>query len=418
VSDWFRRRWWVVAGTVAAVVAVVVTVIAVSGDDAAALGVMPLERVLDADAGGVMPALAGVGSILFDAEVDPHATDLAYFSYIIGDLPEVTAHRAGSDRPLWTFRGDGTVTAVHLSTVGDVLLVFSTCKALCPQVIGLDPGSGKRLWTADVPAASLIGDAGGYAVLQLADGETLTDVAGIDVRTGEVAWRTAPTEGRDRYAMVPGTTRMAHYAPAGTLSLVDITTGQTPVTVTAPPYADGDSPELTASAGEVALKTGAGSTVYAATDLAQRWTRDAIVHAIEPDLLYVSGSDHGTVVDGSGRVRWRTENEVFFGADGDDWGLSWRYESAGGSEVTYVDLATGRRLTGDDHAPAYREKGGVLQVDGIDNEGDATFWYLALPSGRHAELGTHDILAGTCAFGHTLIACLDTRGRLGMWRYR
>jgi hypothetical protein len=52
------------------------------------------------------------------------------------------------------------------------------------------------------------------------------------------------------------------------------------------------------------------------------------------------------------------------------------------------------------------------------NDGDATFWYLALPSGQQAELGPQDILAGTCAFGHALIACLDTRGRLGLWRYR
>jgi hypothetical protein len=265
----------------------------------------------------------------------------------------------------------------------------------------------------------LIGDADGYAAVQLTNGQYLTDAAGVDLRTGRIAWRIEGTGGHDRFAMITGTKRLAHYAHAGSLRLVDITTGRADVTVPVPPPREDDVPELYATAGEVVLTSDAGSTVYAADDLSERWSREELVRPVRPGLLYVGGNDHGNAVDAAGHTRWRAASDVFLGADGGGWGFTSKYQDSGGVRIDYLDLATGRRLAEDDHVAANRERGGVLQVDSLDNDGGATFWYLALPSGQRADLGTvDDVLAGTCAFGPAYIACLDARGRLGTWRYR
>ncbi len=408
MGHWLRRRWWVVAGALAVVVAAVITVVAVAGDEPD-LGVMPLARVLDAD--------VGVDSrVAFDAEAGDR--DVAYFAYTVGELPEVTAYRPGTDRPLWTFRGDATVIRLHLAVAGDVLLLFSTCKLLCPRLVGLDRRDGKRLWTADLPVSGSIGAAGGHAALQLTDGQFLTDAAGVDLRTGEVTWRIEDTGGHDRYAMVPGVNRMAHYSHTGQLRLVDLATGQATATVPVAPHQDTDTRELYATAGEVVLTNASASSVHDPADLTRRWSRDTAVRPIAPGRLYVSAGNDGEVVDGAGRPLWRAPSTVFLGADGGGWGFTTSSQDSGGTRIDYLDLDTGRRLAQDDHATAYREPGGVLQADSLDDEGGMTFWYLALPSGQRAELGSIDVLASRCAFGPTLAACLDPQGRLGLWRYR
>lgn len=408
MSHWLRTRWWVVAAAVVVVVAAVVTVVAVVGDEPE-LGVTPLARVLDADVGVD-------GRTAFDVEAGER--DVAYFAYTIGELPRVAAYQADTGRPLWTFEGDATVTRLHVSVAGDVLLLFSTCKVLCPGLVGLDRRDGKRLWTSDLPVSGLIGAEGGHAALQLTDGQFLTDAAGVDLRTGEVTWRIEETGGHDRYAMVPGTPWMAHYAHAGELRLVDLATGRATRAVPAEPATVDDAPDLYVTAGEVVLTNESTSTVYAPADLTERWSRDTVVRPIAPGLLYVSAGDHGDVVDGAGHPQWRVPSIVFVGAAGADWGFTRSYQDSGGTRSDYLALDTGRRLAQDDHAMAYREAPGVLLVDALDDEGSATFSYLALPSGERAELGSLDVLASTCAFGPTLVGCLDTRGRLGLWRYR
>jgi PQQ-like domain len=407
-----RRRWWVAA--VAAVVAVVVIVVlATSGGDP---GVTSLERVVTAE------NQAPDSDLVFDAVLDG---DMAYFAYTVGGSQVVAAYRAGADEPAWELADGGTVTEIQLAEADGVLLVMSLCAGSCDRLMGIDTRDGERLWTSDLPAFEVVGAADGHVAMQLMDQDRhLTDAVGIEARTGRIAWRVDGTDGRDRFEMVEGTSRLVHYAHAGELRLLDLATGRAEVTAEAEPFVRGDSATLTASAEDVVLELSddneVTSTVYAGDDLSERWSRDATVYVLAPGVFYAEEGTDGLVLDADGQEKWRTEGQVFTGYDGP---VEWVYTSAyqGDGQTTrnrYFDLDSGDELAEHDRTIALSEPDGVLLVNSLATDASATFQYLAMPSGDLVDLGTHDVRTGSCAYGHSHLACLDTRSRFGIWRYR
>jgi len=394
-----RRRFWVVGGAVLAVVVVVVGVVVLVG------GGLSREVTLDVAA----PEPDSV-DVVFGGD------DTAYVSYFADRRHRVVAIRAGADEPLWT-TAFADLDTVQLAMTDGVLLMLTDCTPGCDTMVALDPGTGKTRWTTKISVPQVLGVSGGRLVVYTAANSVYTGVAALDPRSGRVAWRFG--DGRDRFALVPGTTRLAHYDATGTLRLVDVATGRATEAVDVPAYQDGES-TLSATDSVVVLSLETGSSVHDAGDLTELWTAEGLIHPVRDDRFYRGG----VVTDDRGRELWRTEERIFRTAPDAAWGYTQTYEARDRYRTNYVDLTTGDVLTDGWNTPVHTAPDGVLEVDshGIGtNVGTGTsldLWYVELPTGDRTDLGTLDVYRESCEFGATHLVCLDTDGQLGMWSYR
>lgn len=400
-----RKRFWVAGGVVLAVVVVVVGVVVLVG------GGLTREVTVAVAGQDGDPETTTVDVVFDDAD-----DNTAYVNFLSDFRQRVVAIRAGEDEPLWTAAFTDLDTVQLVMTDG-MLLMLTHCSPGCDSVIALDRRTGKTRWTAKLSVPEVLGVSGGRLVVYTSANSVYSGVAGLDLKTGRVAWRFG--DGSDRFALVPGTTRLAHYDATGTLRLVDVATGRATEAVDVPAYEKGES-TLSATDSVVVLSLEGGSSVHDSGDLAELWTADGLIFPIG-DNRFFTGS---TVADDRGREVWRSEERVSRTSPDAAWGYLRIYEGTDVYRTQYVDPATGDRLADDHNTPVYTGDEGVLEVDtqgsgiGIGSGSGLSLWYVALPSGDRTDLGALDVFRETCGFGPTHLVCLDTERKLGMWSYR
>jgi outer membrane protein assembly factor BamB len=413
-----RRRRWIGAAVVLAVVLAVGVVAlvrrATSGD-----GPMKLRRTVTGKVASGRLEPAG-RLVLIDGGT-------AYFAYVANGRSWVSAFRAGrGDRPLWTVEIKLPGGSSSLSVADGVLVVISSCGQPCTSVLGLDAGTGHQLWTQQLPAAGVLGDARGHLAIRLTDGMFLSDVVGVEARTGRQVWRLDGAGGLNRLEQVPGTTHLVQYQSGRALRLIDIATGQPLVTADVSSLVAGTVPGDLSVRGDAGLllvnrKDSASGPagrpvgiVFSVSDLRVRWQHEGRVTALAPGRFY-AGDDTGRhVLDADGHPLWTAKDEVQAALGVTSWG---HLAPSSDNTFRYVSLATGRPLAADRHDMAWSEPAGVIERQ-RNGERGARYWYLALPSGHRSGMGRLDVDWRDCDYSHTLLACFDSRDRPGVWRYR
>ena len=406
-----RKRFWVAAGAAALAGLITAGVLFWTSEG--------LSREVTFDPGGQADEPR---SETLDVVFDDFATDVAYLGYVAHYRHRLVAVRAGDDEPLWNISIEEEQDSVVLAMADGLLLVLNRCSTACAGIVAIDPKTGKRLWASPVSAGDVLGATDGHVAVNTSESGEYTGEAGLDLHTGKLTWRTGT--GYDRFSLVPGTTRLAHYAATGALRLLDIATGRAEAEIEVPP-AQNQPVELSTTTNTVVLNfedsSATKATIYSSTDLTELWASDNVVYPLSSDRFYMGG---GVITGHQGRRAWQTPERVRTGVEETVWGYTQTYEGPDVYRTRYVELAAGRQLADDLNTPAHLGRAGVLQADSFGQLGtdigsgeSLRLWYVELPSGDRGDLGTLEVFRETCAFSDTHLACLDTDRRFGMWSY-
>ncbi|MBP2328118.1 hypothetical protein JOF56_008503 [Kibdelosporangium banguiense] len=406
-----RLRWWFVAGVVILVAASTLA-ITLPGT-----GLITPDRVVDGRFDGPEPDPGGDR----DVKLDPD-TGIAYFSYTAGGS-RIAAYREGSDTPLWTAEVGGDIVSVSGG------LVLTTADRV---LTAIDAQTGKLLWKQpSLPIAAGSARSDGRVFASLMDKKGFTSgVAMLDARTGQLIWR-LDHDGRDRVVAIPDSQELLRYRTGHTLDRLDPSSGAVLASTDVSALVTGStSADLTFTGDALLMQLLNSETdtrrgvVLGLSDLKLRWEHDGRMTSLADGLFYAGSSVTGRqVLDAQGRELWRPVEEVQVGRGGATWGYMKVYpeDKQGTDEFVYVDLATGRRLVSDSRQQAWYGTSGVLQMHRDRPKGRTTnvlFWFLSLPEGEYSSLGELPVAYPDCAFSRTHIACFDSKGKPGIWRYR
>jgi hypothetical protein len=337
----------------------------------------------------------------------------------------VAGFASGAAAPTWTRRIPGPIVQiVDFEVAGDVLVVLLECSG-CDQIHGLDTRTGEILWSLPRRGSHVYGWHAETVVVSLGNaGGFINGVAGIDRRSGRIAWQFGIAS-VETAQLSADESKLVRFETAGRLTLLDVATGAVLATADVSDRVQGITrAELSVMEGAVALTTsgaaGRTGSAHSATDLAALWRRDQHVLAVPGGRFEISEiGDRGPrqIVDAAGKTLWEARDRVFYMHPRASWGV---LEPYGDGEQEFLRLTDGKRVgTADGRAPVFSEAGGALLRKSPGGRGavPAEFFYLHMPSGDVSELGRLEE-SGLCAFSHTYVACADGDRNPGLWRYR